>query len=283
MRFIIYSKALYANWIYYSPDRIAFDAGEGISTILGNKVFAIEKVFLSHGHADHITGLVGLINIRNSGMGDTEKPLTIYYPAGNWRISELMHYIRKTNRRLHYPLEWTPLAADARVQIFSGQCDRYLETFPTMHTSGEISLGYNIIEERKRLKEPYRELSQPEIVALVRQGQKDEITEVYPKKLFSYGGDSVPLNPDDVRETDILCHDATFLVDAEREDFKHATLSEALEVALRAQVQEAFFAFHISSRYKNNLREIEARLKSEHPQMPFKVIFISPGKVFRYE
>jgi len=80
MRLIVYSKGLYSTWLYYAPDRLAFDAGEGLSSILGNKCFAIQHVFLSHGHADHISGLIGLINIRNSGMGDTEKPLTIYYP-----------------------------------------------------------------------------------------------------------------------------------------------------------------------------------------------------------
>ncbi len=283
MRFIIYSKALYANWVYYSPDRIAFDAGEGISTILGNKVFAIEKIFLSHGHADHITGLVGLINIRNTGMGDTEKPLTIYYPEGNWRIGELINYIKKTNRRLQYALDWVPISADARIKIFSGQCDRYIQSFTTQHTEGEVSLGYTVIEERKRLQEAYRDLPQEKIVELVRAGKRDEITEIYAKKLFAYGGDSTPLDPDDVREVDILCHDTTFLIDEEREDFKHATLSEALEVALRAQVQEALFAFHISSRYKQTLSELEAKLQEEHPQLPFKVIFIPPGRIFRYE
>jgi ribonuclease Z len=283
MRLLIYSKALYASWVYYSPDRIAFDAGEGISTILGNKVFAIEKIFLSHGHADHITGLIGLINIRNSGMGDTEKPLTVYYPEGNWRVAELIKYIEKTNRRLQYPLEWVPIAAGARIPLFAGQCDRYMEAFPTVHSPNEPSLGYNIIERRKRLKARYRDLSQEEILELVQAGRREEISEGYEKRLFSYGGDSVALNPDDVQGTDILCHDCTFLTEEEREDYKHATLSEALEVALRAQVQEVFFAMHISSRYKQRLKEIEERLLREHPKLPFKVIFVPPGKLFRYE
>lgn len=283
MRLLIYSKALYSSWVYYSPDRIVLDAGEGLSTILGNKVFAIERVFLSHGHADHITGLVGLIHIRNSGMGDTEKPLTIYYPEGNWRVLELISYIHKTNRRLKYRLEWVPLAAGARVTLFEGQCDRFIEAFPTVHSKGEVSLGYNILERRKRLKAEYRDLPQAEIIELVRQGKREEISETYEKRLFSYGGDSVALNPDDVLGTDILCHDCTFLTEEEREDYKHATLSEALEVALRAQVQEAFIALHISSRYKQKLKEIEEQLAREHPKLPFKVIFVPPGKLFRYE
>lgn len=283
MRFIIYSKALYSSWIYYSPDRIAFDAGEGISTVLGNKVFAIERVFLSHGHADHITGLIGLINIRNTGMGDTEKPLTIYYPEGNWRVAELISYIGKTNRRLRYLLEWVPVKAGTRIDIFSGQCDRYVETFRTVHSDSEVSLGYNIVERRKRLKAEYRDLPQSEIVKLAHQGKKEEISEIYPKRLFSYGGDSVALNPNDLLDTDILCHDCTFLTEEEREDYKHATLSEALEVALRARVQGAFLAMHISSRYKHSLKEIEEQLAREHPTLPFKVIFVPPGKIFRYE
>lgn len=283
MRFIIYSKALYSSWVYYSPDRLAFDAGEGISTILGNKVFAIEKIFLSHGHADHITGLIGLINIRNSGMGDTEKPLTIYYPKDNWRVLELISYIRKTNRRLKYRLEWVPLTIGDRVEVFSGQCSRYVETFKAVHSDNEVSLGYNIIEQRKRLKAEYRDLLQEEILKLVTAGKREEISETYLKKLVSYGGDSVALDPADVEGTDILLHDCTFLTEEEREDYKHATLSEALEVALRAQVQEALIALHISSRYKQQLKEIEEQLKREHPSLPFRVIFVPPGKLFRYE
>jgi quercetin dioxygenase-like cupin family protein len=31
MRLIIYSKGLYSTWMYYAPDRIAFDAGEELS------------------------------------------------------------------------------------------------------------------------------------------------------------------------------------------------------------------------------------------------------------
>ncbi len=282
MRFLIYSKALYSTWVYYSPDRIAFDAGEGISTILGNKVFAIERIFLSHGHADHITGLIGLINIRNSGMGDTEKPLTIYYPEGNWRVLELISYIKKTNRRLQYRLEWVPLSIGDRVEVFSGQCPRYVEAFKTVHADNEISLGYTIIEQRRRLKPHYRDLPQEEILKLVQADKRDEISEIYLKKLVSYGGDSVALDPRDILETDILLHDCTFLTEEEREDFKHATLSEALEVALRAHVQEAFFAMHISSRYQQKLKEIEGQLMREHPKWPFKVVFVPPGKLFRY-
>ena len=93
MRLLMYSKALYSTWIYYSADRILFDAGEGASSILGNKAFAIRRIFLSHGHADHISGLIGLVNIMNNAIGYKEKQMAIYYPKDNFLITEMMRFI----------------------------------------------------------------------------------------------------------------------------------------------------------------------------------------------
>jgi ribonuclease Z len=281
MELIAYSKALYSTWVYYSPDRILFDAGEGVSPILGNKAFAIRHVFLSHGHADHISGLVGLINIRNNAMGDREKPLTIYYPRGNWRVSELMSYLWRTNRRLRYELEWVPLTDGERVQVFRGQKDRYVEAFQTVHSHDEHSLGFNVIEVRERLKEEYRGLPQEEIVRLVRERKRDELLEMYDKKLLTYGGDSIPLDPRRIRETDLLLHDATFLKEQDRKEYKHATLEEAVQVAREAEVQEELVAIHISSRYRSELREVEEELRQR--AFPFRITLIPPGKIFNRE
>jgi len=279
VKLIAYSKALYSTWIYYSPDRILFDAGEGASTILGNKSFAIEHVFLTHGHTDHVSGLLGLINIRNNAMGDTEKPLFVYYPEGNYRVAELMNYIRRTNRHLNYELEWIPLKDGDRVQVFSGQQNRYVEAFSTVHTQ-ERSLGYNIIEERKRLKEEFKALSQEEIIKLVRQGKKEELTCTYMKKIFSYGGDSISLDPAKIFETEILCHDATFLKEEDRKEYKHATLEEALATSQQAKVEKELLAIHISSRYKYEIKEVEERVNREYG-LSFKVTLVPPGKIFR--
>ncbi len=78
-----HSKALYSTWIFYRPDRLLIDCGEGAATALGNNSYAIEKVLLTHGHIDHISGLPSLLWSRAAGMGDNEKPLEIYYPQGD--------------------------------------------------------------------------------------------------------------------------------------------------------------------------------------------------------
>jgi len=76
------------------------DAGEGVSTVLGNSVFAVKDVFLTHGHVDHISGLWGLVNTRNNAMGDREKTLRIHYPLQNRRIESLLRFVMEMNPSL---------------------------------------------------------------------------------------------------------------------------------------------------------------------------------------
>ncbi len=279
MRLLMYSKALYSTWIYYSADRILFDAGEGASSILGNKAFAVRHVFLSHGHADHISGLIGLINIRNNAMGDKEKELTVYYPKGNYLVTEMMNFIARTNRRLSYSLEWVPLEPGDRIELLAGQLPRYVEAFPTVHVHNEISLGYNVVEVRHRLKPELAGAPQEEIVARVKAEGKESITEYYDQKLFSYGGDSVAIKPAYVADTEVLCHDTTFLDEEDRKEYKHATLSEAIACAREARVKKELLCFHISSRYKTKLREIEAA-SGRYDGLDFKVTLVSPGRIY---
>ncbi len=282
MRLLIYSKALYSTWVYYSPDRILFDAGEGASSILGNKTFAIRRIFLSHGHADHIAGLVGLVNIRNNALGDTEKELTVYYPKGNHLVSEMMAFLARTNRRLNYDLTWAPLEPGDRIELLSGQMPRYIEAFPTVHVHSEVSLGYNVVEVRHRLKPELAGASQEEIVARVRSEGKESVSEFYDQKLFSYGGDSVGIKPAYVAETEVLCHDTTFLDERDRKEFKHASLTEAVECARAARVKKELICFHISSRYKSRIREIE-KASGSYDGLDFKVTLVPPGRIFVVE
>lgn len=278
MRILTYSKALYSTWLYYSADRILFDAGEGASSILGNKTFAIKRIFLSHGHVDHTAGLLSLVNIRNNAMGDKEKKLTIYYPKGNSLISEMIAFLARTNRHLNYILEWVPLTVGDTVELLSGQLPRYVETFPTVHVHNEVSLGYNIVEIRHRLKRNLVGLSQKEIVNLVQKEGKQGITETYHQRLFSYGGDSVAIKPAYIQNTEVLCHDTTFLDEQDRKAYKHATLAEAIATAGAACVQKELICFHISSRYKEKVKEI-TEASGRYSELEFRVILVPPGRI----
>ncbi|UCF09959.1 MAG: hypothetical protein JSW65_07835, partial [Candidatus Bipolaricaulota bacterium] len=105
--------------------------------------------------------------------------------------------------------------------------------------------------------------------------------ESYDQRLFSYGGDSVAIKPDLVRGTEVLCHDATFLDEQDRKEYKHATLAEAVAVAREAEVSRKLIAFHISSRYRAKLKEASVAARFEG--LDFEVVLVPPGRVFSLE
>ncbi|MCS6859215.1 MAG: MBL fold metallo-hydrolase [Abditibacteriales bacterium] len=252
-----FSKAMYSTWFYYKPDRLLLDAGEGVATALGNRVFGIERVLLSHGHIDHISGLPTLIYARTAGMGDVEKPLTIYYPKGDFYVETLRDYVGRTHRRLTFELHWMPLEPGDSIALEEEQKQhsRRVVTFPTQHVRGRLTLGYHIVERRRKLKPEFAALSQAEIHALVRDGQRDRLMQDYEQKLLTYLGDTTPMHTDQFHNTELLMHEATLV---EPEDVKypvHSTVEEAVAVAAHAQ-PKALLLYHISSRYRRD--QVEA-------------------------
>jgi ribonuclease Z len=253
-----YSKAMYSTWFYYRPARILLDAGEGVSSAMANFVFGIEKVFLSHGHYDHIGGLPGLLQARRSARGDKEKPLEVYHPDGDDLIAFQRQYIEALTYRLGYDLAWHPLEAGQRVQLGLGRDRGYLVPFRARHGRRSVAFGFNVMEERKRLRAQYAALSEREVAELARRVPREELTEVYEKILLAYSGDSMPLEPDTVRDAEVLMHEATFLAPDDREIPIHATVEEVIRVAVAARVK-VLALFHVSSRYP--VHEVSRRVR----------------------
>lgn len=253
-----YSKAIYSTWFYYTPDRILFDAGEGVASRMENRAFAIRRVCLSHGHLDHISGLPTLVHIRMAGMGEKTKPLHIYYPEGDRFVEGLQTHLQKAMGRMTYDLVWQPvgpgeqipLTADDEdeVGIHPHQHERWLETFPTQHSRGRLTLGYRVMEHRNRLRPEFAGRPEAEIRAMVQAQGRDAVTEEYDHRLLAYLGDCVPLDPEPYAGTDILMHEATFLEAGDRENYVHSTLDEAVNAAVEARAK-SLVLFHLSSRY----------------------------------
>jgi ribonuclease Z len=276
-----FSRALFATWIYHKRFNILFDAGEGVSTGLFNKVFGIRRIFLSHGHADHIAGLVNLLNIRNLGAGDQTASLKIYHPENNKLIEILKEYLKKTQQGLSFGLDWIPLKSGETIELEDQKSRIYVKTFKTKHSHKQLSLGYNVIEKRRRLKEEFSGLAQCEINALVIEKGRDAIAEDYDKILFTYGGDARPMNPDDFMGSSFLCHECTYLVneDDERDFQQHSIINEVFDVAEAAGV-ENLLLFHLSLRYtrdqvREKIEELVAKKKAK-----FKVIVLYGDQLF---
>jgi ribonuclease Z len=257
-----YSKALYSTWLHYRPDRLLVDCGEGAATALGNNCFALERVLLTHGHIDHVSGLPGLVWARAGGMGDNEKPLQVCYPRGDSYFADMRGYLEKVRSKLPFQLEWIELEAGQTIELKSG---RHVETFATRHMKSSQSLGYKIIETRRRLKPAFAQWSETQLREAAQKGEMEAMTEEYRAIKIAFGGDSLPIEPELVAGSEILVHEATILLATERRGQSHSTLDEALEVASKAQ-PGALVLNHISGRYKRT--EIEAAIRSGASRLP---------------
>lgn len=235
--------AAFSSWFLFTPARALLDAGEGIASRLGNRVYLPEVVFLTHAHYDHLAGLTGFLLSRTAARGDAEKPVTVYYPKiAERRFGALREHVDAVLRHKTFPLTWHAVEIGERVKIRNWE----VEAFPTKHSVP--SVGYRFLEGRRRLKAHLRGKPQAEIVAL--KGKLgDGLYEPYEAIVLAITGDTGPgLEPSLLEHAEVLLHEATFLDPKDREGLDHATAEEALTLARDAHVEQLVL-YHISQRY----------------------------------
>ncbi len=232
---ISFSLALYSQWFYHKPTRCLFDAGEGVATTLGSKVFGIRHVFLSHGHEDHIAGISNLVNIRNLASGERDKPLVIYYPKHDRWINAMLEYIeRKQSGLLRYPLYAQPMEVGSEVEIPDAHRPTRVVAFEMRHVRGQLCLGYEIQQERK-MPDPAT-------------GQN--VCRYHP--IFLYTGDGSEAVHTPYGRLDLAVFEATFMERdvnlASMESNRHSTLEKTIEWGAGQDVKSLILC-HISDRY----------------------------------
>src|SRR6056297_3270004 len=123
-----------------------FDCGEGTQVslrALNLKWKKISAILISHTHADHVTGLPGMLML--SSQVDREEPLYIIGPP---RIAE---YIEANRRALemyiNYEIRVREIADPQNPQeVFRG--DGFsIRAFPTRHS--RTCVGYSLIEDSR--------------------------------------------------------------------------------------------------------------------------------------
>ncbi|HOO33050.1 MAG TPA: MBL fold metallo-hydrolase [Thermotogota bacterium] len=281
MEILTFSKAMYSTWLYYAPDRILFDCGEGISTLLTNKLFAVKKIFLTHSHADHISGLWGFLNTRSSAMGEREKPLEIYYHKSSDQIRNYIEFILKTGNKLKYDLSIHEIDTGEEIPLTEGNGKRYIKAFNTDHMKSEVSIGYQIRETRKRLKEDYKGLDQEAIKQIIKEKGRDAITERYSYSLMTLSGDGNVIGDEYMSDTTLLIHECTFLDAEDRRGDKHTEITELLD-KIRRNKPKKVILYHISNRYLIKLRETMKNVEKELKEEGIEFFYVYPGKVCRF-
>ena len=121
-------------------DLFLFDCGEGTQVSLKRlnlKWKKIDAIFISHTHADHVTGLPGILML-NSQVDRTE-PLYIYGPP---KVAE---YIETSRRVLDMYINYPIIVKEITAPCVAHQGDGfYVRAFPLQHT--KTCVGYTLEE-----------------------------------------------------------------------------------------------------------------------------------------
>ncbi|HKX85192.1 MAG TPA: ribonuclease Z [Flavobacterium sp.] len=268
------------------------DCGEGTQVQLRkNKVkfSAINQIFISHLHGDHLYGLIGLVSTFN--LLNRNNSLTIYGPVGVKEIIKLQ--LKLSNSWPQYELNFVELSSSESELIFED--DKVtVKTIPLKHRV--YTNGFLFEEKRKERKLNIDKVQEYEIETCYYQNIKNgrDITlddgRVIPNEVLTfdppepksyafcsdtmYSESIVPI----IKEVNVLYHESTFLDSEEHlaEKTMHSTAKEAARIALKANVGQLVLG-HYSTRYDS------IELFKEEAQTVFKnTILGDDGAYFEF-
>ena len=266
-------------------DLILFDCGEATQIALRRLALRWKKIsviFISHIHADHVTGLPGILML--SSQVDRNDPLVIVGPP---KIGEYV----EANRRIlemyiNYEIRFIVLGEAGRAYQGEGY---EVRAFPLKHS--KPCMGY-VLEEDRRPGEFYPEKAaalgvprgplwsklQNGIEVVIDDGRTVHPGEVMGEKRrgrkFAFITDTLPVPgvSRHVAESDLLICEAMFtesLAESAREK-KHLTARQAARIAREAGVGRLGL-IHYSPRYTK--RELQALL--EEAEKEFENSFLT--------
>ena len=126
-------------------DIFLFDCGEGTQVSLKRlnlRWKKISAIFISHTHADHVTGLPGLLML--SSQVDRDTPLYIFGPP---KIAEYVNANRRIlDMYINYDIIIKEIDPTATSLVFSGN-DFDVFSFPLRHT--KACVGYSFVEHAR--------------------------------------------------------------------------------------------------------------------------------------
>jgi ribonuclease Z len=262
-------RGLPANMINYKGERILFDCGEGAQKkIMEEKMglMKIDRIFISHWHADHFSGLLGLIQTLE--MEGREKPLYIYGPP---RTEEFTEKILDTG---YFSRSYDIFVEDlVEGDVIVGE-GYEVRPFEVEHSVNAFGFVFEEDSEVKADKEKMKELglgASPKIGDLKKDKtveidgetvEPEDVVEEVPGRKVVYSGDTAKSDNliENAEGADLLIHEATCMHEMIEDREGHTSALQAGEIADEADVERLVLT-HISRRYQGREEELveEAR------------------------
>ena len=266
-------RYLTAMMARYNGKSILIDCGEGTQIAMKQKGWSpkpIDVICFTHFHADHISGLPGML--LTMGNAERTEPLLIIGPKG---LEKVVGALRMIAPELPFELRFHELSQPFE-QIDMG--DYRIEAFRVNHNV--ICYGYNLIVERagrfqvekaKALGLPvqlWNPLQKGNVVEFEGKTYTPDMVMGSPRKgiKVTYCTDTRPLDriADNAKGADLFICEGMYAEPdklAKAKQYKHMTFYEAAELAKRAKVEELWLTHYSPSlihpeNYMGDVRKI---------------------------
>jgi len=248
---------------------VCFDIGKA-----PNQIISINHILLTHGHMDHAAGIAYYLSHRNfSG----QSPGTILAPRNLMDpIKEIIDVWSRLDGN-KVPANLVGVKAGDEYQI---KPNLFTRVFPTKHSKG--SVGYTVIEKRKKIKPEYAQLTGPQIVELKKQGIEID----YPLEIpiVTYLGDTQYVDFSQLKyivESKILIAECTFY---ETEHSGRAEAGRHMHINEFAELIEKLHNEHIiitHTTQRTPMRDIRRILKEALSPEKYKRVILFMDKIRR--
>ncbi len=245
---------------------VCFDIGKAPDQVIG-----INNVLLTHGHMDHAAGIAYYLSHRNfcgMSMGTIVAPKGLLGP-----IEQIIDAWGKLDGN-QVPANLVGVGPGDEYRI---KPNLFARVFPTKHSRG--SVGYSVIEKRKKIKPEYAKLNSKQIVELKKQGV--EIDNPLEIPIVTYLGDTQYVDYSQLKyvaESKILIAECTFYEDEHIERAEAGRHIHVNEIGglLEKMQNEHIVLIHTTQR--TSVNEVRKLLKESLPKEQYEKVILFMGK-----
>ncbi|MBI4896391.1 MAG: ribonuclease Z [Candidatus Aenigmarchaeota archaeon] len=256
--------AIYLRYQSQNEYAYLFDCGEGTQRqlfIAKLNFFRINDIFITHWHADHCAGLLGLLETMN--LEGRKKPLRIFGPEAE-RFVDLFTEIGYSTKDFDITGVDVPHEGSAVTPLVEND-EFMIASIPVKHHIPAVAYGF-IEKDRLRIDtQKAKKFGLPEKGLVYKHLKKtgviefkgktihaDEICDRGTGKKVIYTGDTMPCPniASFAANADLLIHDSTFFTESLEKEYRHSTVADVLGIAAKANAKQVVLT-HISRRYQD--------------------------------
>ena len=268
-------RKLTALMTRYNGSNLLIDCGEGTQVAIREKgwsVHDLDVICFTHYHADHISGLPGLL--LTLGNADRTKPVHMIGPKG---LERVVNALRTIAPELPFPIEYHEITEKEQDFEMNGYC---IHAFRVNHNV--TCYGYTLeikrqgrfdVERARRQEIPQKFWSRLQKGEIIEDGDRVLTPEMVlgPQRKgikLTYCTDTrpVPIIAECAKHADLFICEGMYAEkekEAKARQYKHMTFYEAADLAKRAEVTEMWL-----THYSPSLTRAESYMEEVHKIFP---------------